>query len=71
MKHWPDELGPKGPRIPSPQPMGSLAAEVAKVYRASNDAGQRRRLAEAFLLVADHLQDQGQSLDFESRPPDA
>ena len=65
VKHWPDELGPKG-RAFRAGTHGRLAAEVAKVYRASNDAEQRRRLAEAFLLVADHLQDQGQALDFES-----
>jgi len=63
VRHWPDELGPNGPMLPNPGPMISLAAEVGRAYRASNDAGQRRRLADAFLLIADHLQDQGQSLD--------
>ena len=63
VRHWPDELGPDGPAIQNPKPMISLAAQVARAYRASNDSQQRRRLAEAFLLIADHLQDQGQSLD--------
>ena len=63
VRHWPDELGPNGPILASPGPMIALAAEVGRAYRASNDAEQRRRLADAFLLIADHLQDQAQSLD--------
>jgi len=66
VRHWPDELGPNGPLIPNPGPMSSLAAEVARAYRASNDESQRRRLAAAFLLIADHLQDQGQSVDVDA-----
>ena len=58
---------PTGPLMPNPGPMSSLAAEVARAYRASNDAQQRRRLAEAFLLIADHLQDQGQAVDVDAR----
>ena len=63
MKHWPDELGPAGPAIPSPAPLVALANQVANAYRGSQEAEQRRQLAEAFLLIADHLQDQGQTLD--------
>lgn len=63
VKHWPDELGPAGPAIPSPAPLVALANQVANAYRDSQEAEQRRQLAEAFLLIADHLQDQGQTLD--------
>jgi hypothetical protein len=63
VRHWPDELGPNGPILANPGPMIALAAEVGRAWRASNDAQQHRRLADAFLLIADHLQDQGQALD--------
>lgn len=63
VRHWPDELGPNGPIISNPGPMISLANQIAGAYQSSNDEQQRRRMAEAFLLIADHLQDQGQSLD--------
>jgi len=46
VRHWPDELGPDGPAIQNPRPMISLAAQIAKAYRASNDSQVRRRLAE-------------------------
>ena len=58
--YWPDEHGPNWPPgIEAPGAISSLAKRVAKAYRASNDAEQRGRLAEAFLLVEDHLYDQG------------
>ena len=59
--YWPDEHGPEWP--PGIQAPGAVSAlvtyEVAAAYRASRDSEQRRRLAEAFLLVEDHLYDQG------------
>ena len=65
-RYWPDEHGPNGPGLQSIGPLVSLATQVARAYRASNDAPQRDRLSEAFLLVADHLLDQGQSLRVDS-----
>ncbi len=53
-----DEHGPKAFGMQTPASMSHLAYQVAKAYRASNDADQRHRLAEAFLLLADHLHDQ-------------
>ena len=58
IEYFPDEHGPGWLGIQTPASMSSLANRVAKAYRASNDAQQRRRLAEAFLLIADHLHDQ-------------
>lgn len=66
VRHWPDELGPKGPVIASPKAEIALATEVAKAYRDCDDAAQRSRLAGAFLLLADHLQDQGEAISPES-----
>ncbi|MFO7947714.1 MAG: chondroitinase family polysaccharide lyase [Armatimonadota bacterium] len=58
VRYWPDEHGPNWLGMQTPGPMSSLANRVAKAYRASNDPDQRSRLAEAFLLIADHLHDQ-------------
>ena len=66
IQRWPDEHGPDGPDIQNPRPMISLAALVAKAHHACNESQLRRRLVEAFLLIADHLQDQGESLDANS-----
>ena len=57
--YWPDEHGPGWLGMQTPGDMSSLAYQVAAAYRASHDAEQRRRLAEAFLLMEDHLYDQG------------
>lgn len=57
--YWPDEHGPGWLGIQDPTAVTSLGYEVAAAYRASRDAEQRRRLAEAFLLIEDHLYDQG------------
>ncbi len=56
--YWSDEHGPDWLGMQTPASMSSLAHQVAGAYRASNEAEQRRRLAEAFLLIADHLHDQ-------------
>ena len=56
--YMPDENGPKAFGMQTPAVMSSLAYQVARAYRGSNDAEQRRRLAEAFLLLADHVSDQ-------------
>lgn len=56
--YWPDENGPDWLGVRTPAGMSSLANEVAAAYRASNDAGQRSRLADAFLLLSDHVYDQ-------------
>ncbi|MBI3945459.1 MAG: hypothetical protein HY321_06045 [Armatimonadetes bacterium] len=58
VSYWSDENGPDWLGVQAPHRVASLASRVAKAYRASNDAQQRRRLADAFLLVADHLHDQ-------------
>ena len=58
IQYFSDEHGPKSFGMQTPAPMSSLAYQVASAYRASNDGEQRRRLAEAFLLIADHLHDQ-------------
>lgn len=57
--YWPDEHGPGWLGMQDPARVSSLAYEVAAAYRASRDAQQRRRLADAFLLLEDHLYDQG------------
>ena len=57
--YWPDEHGPGWLGVESPAAIVSLAYQVAAAYRASRDAQQRSRLAEAFLLLEDHLYDQG------------
>jgi len=57
--YWPDEHGPGWLGMQTPRPISSLAYQVASAYRASRDAEQRRRLAEAFLLLEDYLCDQG------------
>jgi len=59
VRYWQDEHGPDGPDLRSPASMSALAYQVARAYRDSNDAQQRGRLAEAFLLIADYLHDQG------------
>lgn len=66
VRYWPDELGPDAPEIQDPGPVRSLANTVAGAYRASEHDQQRQRLVEAFLLLADHLQDQGHSLDMQA-----
>ena len=59
-EYWPDEHGPNWPPgVQAPGAISSLAHQVATAYRASRDAEQRRRLAEAFLLIEAHLYDQG------------
>ncbi|MFP3904492.1 MAG: chondroitinase family protein, partial [Armatimonadota bacterium] len=58
VKYWSDEHGPNWLGMQTPAAMSSLAYRVATAYRASNDADQRSRLAEAFLLIADYLHDQ-------------
>ncbi len=57
--YWPDEHGPGWLGIQDPRPITRLAYRVADAYSGSRDAEQRRRLAEAFLLIEDHLYDQG------------
>lgn len=57
--YWPDEHGPGWLGMQTPSAITSLAYQVAGAYRASNDAGQRRRLAEVFLVIEDYLYDQG------------
>jgi len=57
--YWLDEHGPDWLGMQTPSALSSLAYQVASAYRASNDAEQRRRLAEAFLLLEDYLYDQG------------
>ncbi len=56
--YWSDEHGPDWLGMQYPRAMSALAHRVAVAYRGSNGADQRRRLAEAFLLIADHLLDQ-------------
>ena len=62
VRFWPDEHGPDGVTMANAKPVTELATQIAQAYHASNDERQRSRLAEAFLLVADFLQDQGESL---------
>jgi chondroitin-sulfate-ABC endolyase/exolyase len=57
--YWPDEHGAGWLGVQAATAMTSLGHELAAAYRASRDAEQRRRLAEAFLLVEEHLYDQG------------
>lgn len=57
--YWPDEHGPGWLGMQTPGPLSALAYQLAGAYRASRDAEQRQRLAEAFLLLEDHLYDQG------------
>lgn len=61
ISHWPDELGPNA-LIATPTTAQTLALDIGNAYRSSNDDDQRTRLAESFLLIADHLKDQEQSL---------
>ncbi len=56
--YLPDEHGPGWLGMQTPSAMSSLAYQVAAAYRASNDAEQRGRLREAYLLLADHVHDQ-------------
>ena len=56
--YWSDEHGPGWMGMQTPHAMCSLARSIAGAYRDSNDAEQRRRLADAFLIIADHLEDQ-------------
>ncbi len=58
IRYWPDEHGPDGPAMQSHAAMSQLAYSLAVAYRASDEARQRERLAEAFLLLADHLHEQ-------------
>jgi len=62
VKYWQDEYGPNGLALATPAPFNALASQIAKTYQASNDEQQRRRLTDAFLLVADFIQDQGETL---------
>jgi chondroitin-sulfate-ABC endolyase/exolyase len=62
IRFWRDELGPDGTAMQSPKPFNDLATLIAKTYHNSNDESQRRRLADIFLLLADFIQDQGESL---------
>ena len=57
--YWPDENGPDWLGMQTPGAVSSLAYQVADAYRVSRDPQQRRRLAEAFLLLEDYLYDQG------------
>ena len=57
--YLPDEHGPGWLGMQDPGPITFLAYQVAQAYRDSRDAQQRQRLAEAFLLIEDHLYDQG------------
>ena len=57
--YWPDENGPGWMGMQNPSAVTGLGYQVAATYRASRDPEQRRRLAEAFLLIEDHLHDQG------------
>jgi chondroitin-sulfate-ABC endolyase/exolyase len=57
--YWPDEHGPGWLGMETPSAISVLAYQVASAYRSANDADQRRRLAEAFLLIEDYLYDQG------------
>ena len=57
--YWSDEHGPDWMGMQDPRVMSGIAHEVAAAYRASKEGEQRTRLAEAFLLIADHLLDQG------------
>ena len=43
----------------SPKTISALALQLATAHRASRDGRQRRRLADAFLLLEDYLYDQG------------
>lgn len=57
--YWPDEHGPGWEGMQTPGALAALANQIARAYRASNDASQRQRLAEAFLALEDYLYDQG------------
>lgn len=63
VRFWPDEHGPDGLVMANAKPFTALAAQIAQAYHASTDEQQRGRLAEAFLLMADYFQDQGEALD--------
>ena len=63
VRYWQDEHGPDGPDLGSPREMVGLARQIGSAYRASNDKEQRRRLAEALVLIGDYLSDQWESLD--------
>ncbi|NUQ65267.1 MAG: hypothetical protein HUU20_22600, partial [Pirellulales bacterium] len=57
--YWPDEGGPGWLGMETPARLTSLGYQLAAAHRESTDPEQRRRLAEAFLLVEEHLFDQG------------
>ncbi|MEN6301231.1 MAG: chondroitinase family polysaccharide lyase [Armatimonadia bacterium] len=57
--YWSDENGPAWMGMQIPSAMTSLGYQIASTYRASRDPEQRRRLADAFLLIEDYLYDQG------------
>ncbi len=59
IRPWLTEHGPDGPEMQSSGPVVGMASQIAAAYRNSNDEKQRRRLAEAFILIAEYLQDQG------------
>jgi len=63
VRYWPDELGPDAPEIHGPAEVVALANQIGNAYLASDDVQQRTLLADAFLLVADYLDDQGETLD--------
>ncbi len=63
VRYWQDEYGPDGPDLQGPQKTMGLASEIVSAYRASKEEEQRRRLAEALVLIADYLSDQWESLD--------
>ena len=63
VRYWQDEHGPDGPDLQNSKEMMGFAKQIGSAYRASNDEEQRRRLAEALVLIADHLSDQWESLD--------
>ncbi len=57
--YWPDEHGPDWLGMKTPEDECYLGYRVAQAYWDSRDPQQRRQLADAFLLVEDHLCDQG------------
>jgi len=58
--YWCDEHGENWPPgVETPTRLSALGLHLAQAYRASRDAGQRKLLADAFLLLEDHLYDQG------------
>ncbi len=56
--YWSDEHGPDWEGLQTPRAMSQLAYQIATAYRASDDAGQRERLGQAYILLSDHMYDQ-------------